>query len=156
MPASDVLASSGSPQKFASENNISFGSILKTQSENAPKEIATENGLKNNGTKSTWASLFGTSSEGSLPYTPPKAIGDKVVVVPPEEVIAQGIQVWGNSLVGQLIDAKVPYSIIYWLIEKFGGKLRCPLLLFWKMTSFVFNLNGQNRWSGLCRADLGT
>ncbi|TYK23423.1 DUF4283 domain-containing protein [Cucumis melo var. makuwa] len=86
-----------SPQKFASENNISFGSILKTQSENAPKEIATENGLKNNGTKSTWASLFGTSSEGSLPYTPPKAIGDKVVVVPPEEVIAQGIQHLGSK-----------------------------------------------------------
>ncbi|KAA0047413.1 uncharacterized protein E5676_scaffold363G00760 [Cucumis melo var. makuwa] len=100
LPARDGIASSRSPQKFVFEKDISFGSILKTQSENSPKGIVIENGFKNNGTKSTWASLFGTSNEGSLSYTPPKAIGDKVVVVLPEEVIAQRIRVWENSLEG--------------------------------------------------------
>ncbi|KAA0037826.1 uncharacterized protein E5676_scaffold236G00740 [Cucumis melo var. makuwa] len=87
MPAKDGNASLSSPQKFISEKDISFGFILKTQSENAPKGIVTENGLnkQNNGTNSTWASLFRTSSKGSLPSTLLKAIGDKVVVVPPKE-----------------------------------------------------------------------
>ncbi|TYK26656.1 DUF4283 domain-containing protein [Cucumis melo var. makuwa] len=78
--------------------------------------------------KSTWASLFGTATEGSLPYTLPKAIGDKIVVIPTEEVIDQGIRVWENSLVGQLIDAKLPYSVIQRLVEKICGKIEMPII----------------------------
>ena len=130
MPAKDGNASLSSPQKFISKKDISFGFILKTQSENAPKGIVTENGLnkQNNGTNSTWASLFRTSSKGSLPSTLLKAIGDKVVVVPPKEVIAQGIWVWENSLIGQLIYAKMPYTVIYRIIEKIWGKNEMPLI----------------------------
>ncbi|KAA0045388.1 putative reverse transcriptase [Cucumis melo var. makuwa] len=43
-------------------------------------------GTLNTDTKSSWASLFGSSSEGSLPYTPPQIVGDKIVVVPSEEL----------------------------------------------------------------------
>ena len=46
-----------------------------------------------NGSKSSWASLFGSSSSNPLSYTPPKIVGDKIVVVPPEEVIVQGVRV---------------------------------------------------------------
>ncbi|KAL0556476.1 hypothetical protein IC582_004990 [Cucumis melo] len=78
--------------------------------------------------KSTWASLFGTAAEGSLLYTPPKVIGDKIVVIPTEEVIDQGIRVWENSLVGQLINAKLPYSVIQRLVEKIWGKIEMPII----------------------------
>ena len=44
--------------------------------------------------------------------------GGKMVVTPSEEVISQGVTLWENSLVGQLIDAKLPYPVIYRLIEK--------------------------------------
>ncbi|KAA0026071.1 uncharacterized protein E6C27_scaffold581G00620 [Cucumis melo var. makuwa] len=91
---------------------VASGSILKNQGANVNNFVENDLNKLSNDSKSTWASLFGTSSEESLFYTPPKAIGDKIVVIPPEEVIDQGIQVWENSLVGQLIDAKLPYAVI--------------------------------------------
>lgn len=44
--------------------------------------------LYTSGTKSSLDSFFGLSSKGSLLYTSLTAIGDKIVVVPSEEVIA--------------------------------------------------------------------
>lgn len=43
------------------------------------------------GLKSSWASLFGSSSGNSLLYTHATFVGDKIVVTPSEEVIAQGV-----------------------------------------------------------------
>ncbi|TYK26642.1 uncharacterized protein E5676_scaffold313G002880 [Cucumis melo var. makuwa] len=58
------------------EPNIS-DCISKIQDANV--NIVVENGINKQSTdsKCTWASLFETSSEGSLLYTPPKTIGDK-------------------------------------------------------------------------------
>lgn len=42
-------------------------------------------------TKLSWTFLFGSSCEGSLSYTPPKVVGDKIVVIPLKEVITQGV-----------------------------------------------------------------
>ena len=47
--------------------------------------------------KSSWASLFGSRNGNSMIYTPPTSVGDKVVVTPIEEIIAQGVRVWENS-----------------------------------------------------------
>uniref|UniRef100_A0A1S4E4L1 DUF4283 domain-containing protein n=1 Tax=Cucumis melo TaxID=3656 RepID=A0A1S4E4L1_CUCME len=128
---------------FSTEKDISFGSIWKIRSENVPKVV--ENGLHKHtiGSNSTWASLFRTSTEGSLPYTPPKAIGDKIVVVPPEEVIVQGIRVWENSLVGKLIDANLPYVVIHRLVEKIWGKIEMPTITILENDLICF----QFRWA---------
>uniref|UniRef100_A0A9I9EE75 DUF4283 domain-containing protein n=1 Tax=Cucumis melo TaxID=3656 RepID=A0A9I9EE75_CUCME len=107
---------------------VASGSILKNQGANVNNFVENDLNKLSNDSKSTWASLFGTSSEESLFYTPPKAIGDKIVVIPPEEVIDQGIQVWENSLVGQLIDAKLPYAVIQRLVEKIWGKIEMPTI----------------------------
>ena len=37
--------------------------------------------------KSSWASLFGSSSRNPLIYTPPSTVGEKIVVIPTKEVI---------------------------------------------------------------------
>lgn len=47
----------------------------------------------------------------------------KVVVVFPEEIIAHGVKVWENTLVGQIIDAKMPIVVIQRLIVKIWGKI---------------------------------
>lgn len=59
---------------------------------------------------------FESSNEGSLPYIPPQIVENKIVAIPLEEVITQGVQVWENFLVGKLIDAKLPYAVIHRLI----------------------------------------
>lgn len=112
---------SGRP--VSTDQGISFGSISKNLSVNV-----VENGPKTTGSNSTWASLFGTSPDGSLPYTQPKTIGDNIIVVPSEEVIAQNIRVWENSLVGQLINVKLPYAVIHQLVEKIWGKIEMPVI----------------------------
>ena len=53
-----------------------------------------------------------------MTYTPPTTVGEKIVVTPIKDVISQGVKVWENSLLGQLIDAKLLYPVIYRLIEK--------------------------------------
>ncbi|TYK06470.1 reverse transcriptase [Cucumis melo var. makuwa] len=55
-------------------------------------DLIKQNELSVDGFKSSWASLFGSS--GSLIYTPPKVVRNKIVIVPPEEVIAQEVRVW--------------------------------------------------------------
>ena len=60
----------------------------------------------------SWASLFGSTSSPSMTYTPPSTVGEKIVVTPYEEIISQGVRVWENSLVRQLIDAKLSYPVI--------------------------------------------
>lgn len=67
-------------------NNISFGSVENVEMSEL-KQSAT------NGLKSSWASLFGPSTGNSLPYSPPLAVRDKIVVVPPDEVIVIGVKV---------------------------------------------------------------
>lgn len=68
------------------------------------------NGASNgatSGSNSSWTSIFGLSSRNPLPLPPaPISIGDKIVVVPPDEVIAQEVGVWENSIVAQLVEAK--------------------------------------------------
>ncbi|TYK18951.1 uncharacterized protein E5676_scaffold418G00380 [Cucumis melo var. makuwa] len=109
-------------------SNVSSGCVLNNQNANVSNVV--QNGINKQliDSKSTWASLFGTSSEESLLYTLPKIIGDKIVVTPPEEVIDQGIKVWENSLVGQLIDSKLPYTVIQHLVEKIWGKIEMPII----------------------------
>ncbi|KAA0038385.1 uncharacterized protein E5676_scaffold506G00610 [Cucumis melo var. makuwa] len=55
------------------------------------------NGASNgatSGSNSSWTSIFGLSSRNPLPLPPaPISIGDKIVVVPPDEVIAQEVGV---------------------------------------------------------------
>ncbi|KAA0049771.1 DUF4283 domain-containing protein [Cucumis melo var. makuwa] len=110
------------------ESNTAAGCISKNQSANVNNFVKNDLNKQSTDSKSTWASLFGTSSEGSLLYTLPKAIGDKIVVIPLEEVIDQGIRVWENSLVGQLIDAKLPYAVIQCLVEKIWGKIEMSII----------------------------
>ena len=77
----------------------------------------------------SWAALFGSTRSSSLPYTPPTTVGEKIVLTPSEEVISQGVRLWENSLVGQLIDAKLSYTIIYCLIEKIWGRIEMPTII---------------------------
>ena len=88
--------------------------------------------------------FFCSSSSNSLHYTPSTTIGNKIVVVLSEEVINHRVWMWENLSVGQLIDAKLPYAIVYRLIEKIWGKMKCPRLRFLKMISFISNLDVQN------------
>lgn len=72
---------------------------------------------------SSSASLFGLVSwTSSLLFTPPTIVVSKFVVVPLEEIVAQGVKVWENSLVGKTIDGRMPYVAIQRLIEKIWDK----------------------------------
>ena len=51
------------------------------------------------------------------------------MVTPSEEVLSQGVRLWENSLVGQLIDAKLLYTVIYRLIEKIWGRIEMPTII---------------------------
>lgn len=73
-------------------------------------------------THSSWALSFSSIVRTSLPFTPPTTVCSKIVVILHEQVVAQGVKVWENSLVWQIIDAKVPYVIVQRLIEKLWGK----------------------------------
>ena len=63
-----------------------------------------------------------------MTYTPLTTVGEKIVVTPFEEVISQGVRVRENSLVSQLLDAKLPYLVIYRLIEKIWGRIEMPTI----------------------------
>lgn len=47
-----------------------------------------------------------------FPFISPTIMGPKIVVVPSEEVVALGVKVWANYLVGHIIDAKKTYVVI--------------------------------------------
>ena len=78
--------------------------------------------------KNSWASLFGSTRGFSMTYTPLTTVGEKIVVTPFEEVISQGVRVRENSLVSQLLDAKLSYLVIYRLIEKIWGRIEMPTI----------------------------
>ena len=76
---------------------------------------------------SSWASLFGSVKWSSYGLYTPTSIGEKVVI-PNEEIIYQEVRMWENSLVGQLIDAKLLYQVIYRIIEKIWGRIEMPTI----------------------------
>ena len=92
----------------------------------------------------SWASLFGSTSGSSMTYTPPTTMGEKIVVTPFEEVISQGVRVWEKSLIGQLIDAKLPYPVIYHLIEKSWGRIEMPTITLMENRLICFPFKGPN------------
>lgn len=65
----------------------------------------------------------------------------KIVVILHEQVVAQGVKVWENSLVWQIIDAKVPYVIVQRLIEKLWGKFEMSTITILENDLIPFNSN---------------
>lgn len=68
--------------------------------------------MENSHKHSSQASLFGSVSNTCLPFSPLAKIGSEVVVLTLEEIVAKGVRIWENSLVGQIVIAKMPYVVI--------------------------------------------
>lgn len=100
--------------------------------------------------KSSWASLFRSPSSMQLDFTLPMVEGNKVVVVPSEEVLEVRIRMWERSLVGQFVDAKSPYLVIHCLTKCIWGKGRCRILRCWRRAHYLPILSCRVKRLGLC------
>ena len=79
-----------------------------------------------------------------MSYTSPTTVGEKIVVTPSKKVISQDVRVWENSLVGQLIDAKLSFPVIYRLIEKIWGRIEMPTITLMKNDPICFQFKRAN------------
>ena len=123
----DGRLNGGSGIKGLDEVNSKDGSAALIHGQNVQNSKNSGGEAKKGVMPNSWVSLFG-SIGGISTYTPPTTVGEKIVVTPSEEVISQGVRVWENSLVGQLIDAKLLYPVIYRLIEKIWGRIEMPII----------------------------
>lgn len=86
----------------------------------------------------SWSSLFCTLKSDEPVFTPPKLLGDAIVVEPYEEVLEMGCELWENSLVGHFVDAYLSYAIIQCLITYIWGKMDLPTITLLENELIIF------------------
>ncbi|CAK9311866.1 unnamed protein product [Citrullus colocynthis] len=79
-----------------------------------------------------WSSLFCTLKSDESVFTPPKLLGDAVVVEPSEEVLEMGCELRENSLVGHFVDASL--SLVRQRLEIGFFITDRDILVWWSVT----------------------
>ncbi|XP_039054578.1 uncharacterized protein LOC120196981 [Hibiscus syriacus] len=68
-----------------------------------------------------WKKLFVGSKEQSLDFFPPELRDGVATVIPPPEVIDEGIADWNNALIGQFLGPAPSFGSMQRIIETIWG-----------------------------------